>query len=295
MQKLDVNIETDKNMDNNKHTKLNLPDVSNLSENSKRIQDAMKPIGEAMQQYQDVMESIIKSAILKSEMVMSPFLDAIRSSQIKIYETLKKLDETARPLIILLDVIEKLGNAQFVYWDFMDKKFVHALFDSKNVNNTLREFTEKDKVMLVDDVIEKCLLGSLFYKHGRLFQQSVDAFKNGQNDLAVIGLTSIFDGLLSEASGLPTSNFEKRVSSILDKLRSKPYINSEERAFITLIMTFQKTTESFTTYLNFGEEEPKELNRHWIMHGRSHRKKTELDCIKLIRLIHGVALIRKYS
>jgi len=148
MQNLDVNIETDKNVDNIKYTKLNLSDVSNLSANSKRIQGVMKSTEEAMQRYQDIMESV-ESAILKTEMTVSPFFDAIRSTQIKIYETLKKLDETTRPLIFLLDVIKKLGNAQFVYWDFMNQEFAHALFDSKNVNKTLREFTENDNFVIV--------------------------------------------------------------------------------------------------------------------------------------------------
>ena len=44
------------------------------------------------------------------------------------------------------------------------------------------------------------------HKHKRLYSQSVKAFRNGGNDLAVTGFTSVFDGLLADTSGNPAAS-----------------------------------------------------------------------------------------
>ena len=59
----------------------------------------------------------------------------------------------------------------------------------------------------------------------------------------------------------------------------------------SLFYTFNKTVEIFTANSDFHGKEPKGLNRHWIAHGRSRRKKTKLDCVKLINLVYGIILI----
>ena len=46
-----------------------------------------------------------------------------------------------------------------------------------------------------------------------------------------------------------------------------------------------------TNQYKFDDPEPKILNRHWIMHGRSLRRKTKLDCVKMIRFIYGIILL----
>lgn len=61
------------------------------------------------------------------------------------------------------------------------------------------------------------------------------------------------------------------------------------------MLTFEKTMELFSTNFDFKGEEPKELNRHWIMHGRSRRRKTEHDCVKLIYFIYGILLIDEFG
>ena len=56
-------------------------------------------------------------------------------------------------------------------------------------------------------------------------------------------------------------------------------------------MTLEKTLDSFSAPSDFKGKEPKGLNRHWIAHGRATRKKTKLDCVKMINLIYGLLLI----
>ena len=131
----------------------------------------------------------------------------------------------------------------------------------------------------------------MLQKHKRLYFQSVKAFRNGDSDLAVTGLTSVFDVLLTEISGNPTSSLKARVEAIKKKLKNEELLDHDEYAMITLALTLERTLDSFSANSDFKGKEPKGLNRHWIAHGRSTRKKSKIDCVKMINLIYGLLLI----
>ena len=79
------------------------------------------------------------------------------------------------------------------------------------------------------------------------------------------------------------------------KLEDNEEIENDEFSVFALLITFRETMESFSHNSDFKKKEPKNLNRHWIMHGRSRRRKTKLDCIKTIRFIYGIILIDELS
>lgn len=49
----------------------------------------------------------------------------------------------------------------------------------------------------------------------------------------------------------------------------------------------------FSANSEFSKKELKGLNRHWIAHGRSLKRKTKLDVVKMINLIYGMLLINE--
>ena len=227
-----------------------------------KIQGILRPITEAVAQYQSVFSGAI--------------------------QTLSKASS-------ILNAIRRLGTAQFVCWEYMSSSFVDEIVSSENINKTLREHFVKEKFRTVNDTIQRCKEYSLMKRHLRVFNQSVEAFQTGNTDLAVIGFTSIIDGLLSDASGSQATSFVKRVSTIMGKLENNEDVDSDEYALLTLMLTFEKAMNLFANHSNFTEKEPKELNRHWIMHGRTRRKKTKLDCIKLINMIQGILLVDEFG
>lgn len=252
----------------------NLPEFSFLAEMMQNVQKAMQPLTEMAANIQVFLQS---------------FADVIAEFQPKIDGIIAGFKDASRPLI----VIEKLGNAQFVQWDYLSVEFIDAILSSNNVNKTLRKLFVKNKFKSVDTTIEKCKANPYLHKYMRLFEQSVTSFRRGQNDLAVVGFTSIFDGLLSDISGNPTHSLPPRLKAIDSKLEREEYLDNNEYAILALSITFQKTVESFSLSTPFTRKEPKGLNRHWIAHGRSMRRKTKLDCIKLINLIYGLLLINE--
>lgn len=250
----------------------NLPDFSALTETARRIEEVMRPIRESIQRINDVFQPVIialESYKPKIEAGMQVFAKVMRNMQ----------------------AINKMGESQFVCWKYMSADLAEQLVSTNNTNRTLREFLVKEHYKSVDNTIALCQSSLLLKKHLRLFNQSVSAFKRGENELAVNGFTSVFDGLLSDVSGMSTHRLSKRVDVVLDKLKKDEILDNDEYATLTFAITFQNTIESFSVPSSFDEKEPKGLNRHWIAHGRSLRKKTKLDCVKLLNLIYGLILI----
>ena len=191
-------------------------------------------------------------------------------------------------------VNQKLGDAQYVYWDFMQEDFIDSILENSNTNEVLEEYLDKDDYKTVKATIENCASHPHMAKHKDVMAQCVKAFETESYSLAAMGLTSIIDALLSDVSGNSTTNLKKRVDAILQKVDENQDIESDEYAFMTLFYTFDKAMEIFRASFPFEGEEPDNLNRHWLMHGRFTREKTKLDCVKLINMIYGILLIDDY-
>lgn len=44
---------------------------------------------------------------------------------------------------------------------------------------------------------------------------------------------------------------------------------------------------------DFTKEEPLEINRHWIEHGRTEKIYTKMDCIKVINALSTLTIIKQ--
>ena len=247
-------------------------DFSGLGALISRMQEITRPVMEAVQSIQSALQ---------------PIVEAIEQYKPKVAEIGQALLQASRRF----SAIRKMGDAQFVFWDYMTEEYVDAIVDSENINKTLREQLLRDRFSKVNRTIEKTLSSPAMQKHKRLYSQSVKAFRNGDSDLAVTGFTSVFDGLLADTSGNPAASLKPRINVIKQKLDNDELLDHDEYAMITLAMTLEKTLDSFSAPSDFKGKEPKGLNRHWIAHGRSTRKKTKLDCVKMINLIYSLLLI----
>ena len=99
-------------------------------------------------------------------------------------------------------------------------------------------------------------------------------------DLALIGILSIIDSVLSDTSKqVKNTSIFKRGTTLIEKLENNEILDNDEYAVLTLVMTFEATMTTLGANADFTKKEPKGMNRHWIMHGRSGRRRTQLDCI----------------
>lgn len=191
--------------------------------------------------------------------------------------------------------IKKLEDNQFVYWDYLSQDFVDELLETKDVNEVLKKKIIENNCNYVNKTIKKCLSDLLMKKYEQLFKQAIDCYRKKYYDISINGLTSIIDGLLSDISRNTSHSMSPRINAVISKLKTNDILDYEENALLILVLTFEKTLISFCEFAPFDKEEPIGLNRHWIAHGRSSRKKTELDCVKLINLIYGMLLINQIN
>ena len=243
------------------------PDFSQFAEIARKTQEMVRAITEASLRIREIFRPIVEITT-------------------KYREQISKFART-------FTAIQIMGEMQFVYWDMMDGQFIDELIESSNPNKTLRSFVSKNKFAYVNSTIDKCINNPKMQKYHRLFTQSVAAFQRGDSDLAVNGFTSVLDGLLSDITGKPTHRLQPRIDVIEAKLEKDEVLDNEEYAMLTLALTFHDAMETFSAPAPFDKKEPKGLNRHWIAHGRTRRKKTKLDCVKLINLIYGLLLINE--
>jgi hypothetical protein len=212
-----------------------------------------------------------------------------------IYEDVAKfgvvLYEAFKPLI----VAQKLGEVQYVYWDYINNDFIELIIASKNIDELLYKLNETNDCKTVEFAISSCNEHILVSPYIPLFTQTIIAYREEKYDLAVLGLLSIVDGLLTDVSEDDTTNISKRTEAIMKRAENNELLDDDEISLIMLSLTFQKTVEILSAKSNFSGSEPENLNRHWIMHGRSRRRKTKLDCIKLINFIYGILLINNYA
>lgn len=217
--------------------------------------------------------------------------ELINSYTFKFDEFARRLSESMKPF----RAIQKLSENQYVYWDYLSPDFIDSIIATDNVNKTLRELHLKNKGREIQNIIEITRSKEQLLPYTKLYSQSVAAFDSRNNELALIGLLSVMDGILSDVSKNDTTSIFKRADAILKKIEDDDDVESDEFGILALTYTFRKTMESLSANSDFSKKEPKNLNRHWIMHGRSRRMKTKLDCIKIIRFIYGIILIDELS
>lgn len=143
---------------------------------------------------------------------------------------------------------------------------------------------------LANDSFVKGLIEGCKLKDNSLFSQTIDAMNHGLFYLAIMGFTGVLDYLLSEYSTqIRNIHIGPRCEAIIQRIEEKDFdsaIESDDYD-IYLFMTYPNVLAQFGKNSNFSEPEPDLLNRHWIMHGRSRREYSLLDCIKVITMIYG--------
>lgn len=218
---------------------------------------------------------------------MKPVQEMIQEMMDNIRNFVRIIAEGMRPI----KALEPLANNQYIIWKYMDEEYVDMILSSNNINKTLRYYHEKEQYKSVYETANKCSEKIHDRTLQRLFNQAVHSFKEGNTDLAVVGFVSVIDGLLAVVNDSTSTRISREFKVLVQKIKDEQGLDDKEYAMLSLFYTFDKTVEIFTANSDFNGKEPKGLNRHWIAHGRSRRKKTKLDCVKLINIVYGIILI----
>ncbi len=213
--------------------------------------------------------------------IMQPIAERAKSIAEVVSENLKVISESIKPFA----AIGKFAEAQFVW----DRLIPHELIEDYEDNNTdklIEKYCVTDKWL--EELIEQCDLSD-----SKTFNQAIKAFYDADYNIAIIGFVAMFDRILTECSGIDITGIKKRAEVLTSKIEEGDYekLDEIEVEDFVLYYTYSKAVVLFDDYADFKVEEPNCLNRHWIMHGRSNKEYTRLDCIKVLSMINGTRSI----
>lgn len=225
--------------------------------------------------------------------VMEPYEQFIQEFSANVLPTLYEISKGSSKL----STIYLLGEAEYVTWKIIPDSFyeqTRTIRDSHVLLESVNDWLADEKYSSVDVTLNK--LGEQeILKDYPLFHQSMNAYKNGDNDIAVTGFTALTDRLLSEYTGqIKVVNIQKRVQALDDRIGKEGNIDLDELDLdqYTLVTTYTQALDVFGKRVEFTEDEP-DLNRHWIMHGRMERSMKQIDCVRVINILYGTILMKK--
>lgn len=202
---------------------------------------------------------------------------------LKSLELLKPVFAEISTLAQIYQFAEKSSKEQFILVDVLPRE-VLIISETMDIDKLITKYFMGNE--LINRTILACGLDDNY-----LFQQAIDALNEDRYyNLVILGLTAVLDNVLSENSGqIKNVNIKTRCEAIIHKIEEKGTIvldEMEEKDFL-LFTSYPKVIEMFGQDSDFQDIEPTRLNRHWIMHGRTHRDYTKLDCIKILNMIYG--------
>lgn len=268
----------------------NFPNYSEIAKHIEQVNKALQP-------YQ--------SALAEIAVVYNNTVNCISSALNAIYPVLEKISQykeqiinsvtIAQSAVRTFEAVNKLGESEFVFWEYLSEDVIDDILKSDNIDNFLLYYSTKNGNENINYVIDELKKSRFVIKYLKSFEDSVTAYNGGLYNAALTSLVSIFDGVLADVSGMSRTNIDSRVKAAIFSLENNKELSDVDFPILVLISSFDGAMELFGAYSDFEKEEPNYLNRHWIAHGRSTKQRTQLDCIKVFRLIYGLILIYELS
>jgi hypothetical protein len=255
---------------------------------------SLEAIAKKLEQYGDTSKQLVENIIQP----MVEFQKRVTEITRPLAEFQKNIATIVAPLAeyaTIASAAELLGRNQFVFWDYISKDFALDILQTEDINCLMLEYYTRNESTQIKEIVQACKRIKVNKPYTKLFSQSISAYNRKQYHLAIMGLLGVVDGLLTDVSKKPGTHIESRAKIILDKLSDDVELSQEDFSVWFLYTTFMDIIKSIGTSVPFDSEEPEFLNRHWIMHGRTKKKITQLDCIKIINFIYGILLFDKLN
>ena len=250
-------------------------------------------IGDLAKTLSAVMEPFysIKASIQNS---IAPALLSFARATKQITESAQTNFEKIRPVILstvqglttlsqIYDTAEKLGKRQFILVSHIPNELVERALAGEDVERLASEYLTTDE--LIQRTAQYCGL-----QDSLLLQQTIKALYDGSYNLAMLGLMAYLDRVLSEQSGMIKKiNFRLRYETIYRKINEQGelYLDEMEGKDFLVFLTYNEAIDGIGDDEGFDKEEPQEVNRNWLMHGRTDKVYTRLDCVKVLNMIYG--------
>lgn len=157
----------------------------------------------------------------------------------------------------------------------------------EDINGFLYDYFTRDDYKVSRKMIDSILNSKIREPLKSLIRQCWDAFQNKLYAVCATSLLSVIEGVLSDFGDDKQNVKMMRICQYhVDSFPSDGG-TIEKHIWIsynTFIRNLYKKSD-------FNSDEPNEINRHWLLHGRSDFEQTEIDCIRLFNAVESLCMI----
>lgn len=255
------------------------------------LQQRLAELTRPMLNYQQMTENItrpLRKALEQQKHIIQPLVDLSAKISASLQNVIS-IPNISFPAS--LGAMLKLSTVQYVFWDSFDEDFAIRVNSTENLDEFLLENEQSNDFESIKKIFDYCWISRYIEPYKVLFAQAIQAFNYKLYNLSAIGFTAVIDGVLTEITEIPSHKAEKKCDLILEKIREDEDLENLEYRPIILYYTFSNMANQFYAFFDFDGEEPECLNRHWLIHGRTKKKLTSLDCIKIVRFLFCIILV----
>lgn len=158
--------------------------------------------------------------------------------------------------------------------------------DIEKLNEFFENYYVKGKFNLMCRKIKKSFTNS---SNITTFSECIEAFNLGSYNICITSLITLLEGLLSYFGDQKNDIRMMRICRFNSDEESKKGNTIKSLCWESMYAFIQV----LYTKSDFTKEEPLEINRHWIEHGRTEKIYTKMDCIKVINALSTLTIIKQ--
>ena len=121
----------------------------------------------------------------------------------------------------------------------------------------------------------------------KLLTECWDAFQSGMYAICATSLLSVIEGILSEFS--EDKRDVRMIKVCQEHVDAFPPDGSTIMKHVWI--SYNQFIRNLYKKSDFTAEEPDDINRHWLLHGRSDFEVEEIECIRLFNAVHSLCMI----
>lgn len=187
--------------------------------------------------------------------------------------------------------VRRMAETQIVFTGDLSLDLAQRICQSDSVATTVEQFYTENDNHEINGVIDRCRQAKQTSAYSELFHQTISAYQVEYYHLACLGMLAIVDGTLSDVSENKKTSYKVRLQEIEKKLADKFELTDLEKKLMCIYVSMDNFEESIFKNSDFSQAEPDDLNRHWMVHGRTRREYTKLDFIKIILWLDAIIFL----
>lgn len=184
--------------------------------------------------------------------------------------------------------INKLLENQIVFTDDLPQEIAKDIYNGTDIEEVVCSYYFGNNKCNMERVISRCQQNEQVQKYGELYDQIISAYRRDHYLIACIGLFSLIDGVLADVSEQTTTRFRRRLDVVRAKIGSEKKLSEIDKKTLCIYRAFESFDTSIFCDSDFSEQEPQTVNRHWDLHGRTHREHSKVDFLKVLLWLDAI-------